>query len=135
TGSRVAPATWLGQKHALDIDGFSNAWSNLFTRLLFGCCVLKVESRYGFRQWYYDRLKPWQHYIPVAADLSDLAERVDWARAHDRACQEIAEAGRRLALTMTMSAVTAEAVGIIEANWRHERSDAPHRTSKGPPAP
>jgi hypothetical protein len=37
--------------------------------------IFKVESAYGFQQWYYERLQPWVHYVPVAADLSDLRER------------------------------------------------------------
>ncbi len=122
-GPQVAQGSWLERKYALDIDGFSNAWSNLFTRLLFGCCVLKVESRHGFRQWYYDRLKPWEHYVPVAADLSDLVERLDWARSHDAECRDIAQRGRRLALEMTLSAATGEAVALIEANWQKRRGD------------
>jgi hypothetical protein len=120
-GSSLEQTTWLGQKYALDIDGFSNAWSNLFTRLLFGCCVLKVESRHGFRQWYYDRLKPWEHYVPVAADLSDLVERLDWVRSNDVGCNGIAQQGRRLALEMTLSAATSEAATLIDANWERKR--------------
>ncbi|KQW77611.1 hypothetical protein ASC89_20830 [Devosia sp. Root413D1] len=120
-GLQLAPDSWLERKYALDIDGFSNAWSNLFTRLLFGCCVLKVESRHGFRQWYYDRLRPWEHYVPVAADLSDLIERFDWVRSHDAECRDIAQRGRQLALEMTLSAATAEAVALIEANWQRQR--------------
>jgi hypothetical protein len=121
TGPRLPPTTWLASRYALDIDGYSNAWSNLFTRLLFGCCVLKIDSRYGFRQWYYDRLKPWEHYVPVAADLSNLVERLDWARSHDGECREIAQRGRSLAVALTMSAATREAAALIEANWRRQR--------------
>ncbi|MEY3032546.1 MAG: hypothetical protein RLZZ622_1021, partial [Planctomycetota bacterium] len=55
----------------------------------------------GFRQWYYDRLVPWVHYVPVAADLSDFAERLDWCRRHPRQCREIAGGGQRAAFAMT----------------------------------
>ena len=33
-------------------------------------------------QWWYDRLIPWKHYIPVRSDLSDVKERFDWAEAN-----------------------------------------------------
>ena len=49
----------------------SNSWSGLFTKLLTGSTVLKVESPMGFRQWYYDRLKPFEHYVPVRPDLAE----------------------------------------------------------------
>ena len=43
--------------------------------------VLKVASR--CHQWYYDKLKPWEHYIPVTAMLSDLKEKVDYVIDHE----------------------------------------------------
>jgi len=97
-GGHVDPMTWLVRKFAIDIDGNSNAWSNLFTRLIAGCCVIKVASPLGYRQWYYGELEPGRHFVPVRADLSDLAERIEWCRVHDRECAQIAGEGRRFAL-------------------------------------
>lgn len=64
-----------GRRFALDVDGNTNAWANLFQRLLLGCCVIKVASPFGYRQWYYDDLVPWVHYVPVRADMADLVDR------------------------------------------------------------
>lgn len=100
-GSHVAQVEWTRRKFAVDIDGNANAFSNLYVRLLYGCCVLKVASPSGLKQWYYDRLKPWTHYVPVAADLSDMAEKIAWCRDNDDVCAGIASAGQRLALSMT----------------------------------
>ena len=41
-----------------------------FWKLAGNSVVLKVEGRN--EQWYYDRLVPWVHFVPVRADLSDL---------------------------------------------------------------
>lgn len=101
-GPTIPQTSWCQRRFAIDIDGNSNAFSNLFTRLLYGCCVIKVASPLGFRQWYYPRLKPWQHYVPVADDLSDLEEIIAWCQGHPRDCQQIAAAGQDLALAMTM---------------------------------
>lgn len=101
-GPTIPQASWCRRRFAIDIDGNSNAFSNLFIRLLYGCCVIKVASPLGFRQWYYHRLKPWQHYVPVAADLSDLEEAIAWCQGHPRDCREIAAAGQGLALAMTV---------------------------------
>jgi hypothetical protein len=114
-GSRVEEATWGARRYALDIDGNSNAWSNLFTRMLLGCCVIKVASPLGFRQWYYDRLHPWEHYVPVAADLSDLLEQIEWCRTHERECAAIAAAGAALAARMTYEGEMAAAAERITA--------------------
>jgi hypothetical protein len=109
--------TWLGQKFALDIDGYTNTWSNLLIRMLFGCCVLKVDSQFGFRQWYYDRIRPFEHYVPVKADMSDLAARIDWVRSHDAEARQIAAAGQAFARTLDFETVRRQAAAIITANW------------------
>jgi Glycosyl transferase family 90 len=83
---------------SIDIDGNSNAWSNFFTRLVMGCCVLKVASAAGFRQWYYGDIEPWTHYVPVKADLSDLHDIVDWCRANPTECRRIAARGQAFAM-------------------------------------
>ncbi|MDX6807055.1 glycosyl transferase family 90 [Terrihabitans rhizophilus] len=115
---RVPEETWLGRKFAIDIDGQTNTWSNLLVRFHYGCCVLKVESQHGYRQWYYDRIKPWEHFIPVRADLSDLAEKIEWVRSHDARSHEIARNGRAFARTLTYEAGLADAVRLITENWR-----------------
>jgi hypothetical protein len=112
----VPEKSWAARKFAIDVDGHTNAWSNLLTRLHFGCCVLKVASRHGYRQWYYDRLIPWEHFVPVKADLSDFAEQVEWVRANDSRAAEIAAAGQAFARALTFEATRLEAVELITAN-------------------
>ena len=62
-----------------------------------GCPVLMVASQW--EQWYTSLLKPWEHFIPVAADLSNLEERLDWCRAHDEESCQIGERARSLLRT------------------------------------
>jgi hypothetical protein len=112
-GDYLSPFTWHGFKFAIDIDGNSNAWSNLFVRLLMGCCVLKIGSELGYRQWYYDKIEPWQHYVPVAADLSDLHERISWCRANLDACRQIAARGQEFAMACDVDTEVASAVGRV----------------------
>jgi len=114
-GDRLPQASWCGRRFAIDVDGNANAFSNLFVRLLYGCCVIKIASPGGFRQWYYDRLRPWEHYVPVAADCSDLETAIDWCRGHPREAGTIAAAGRALALEMTVASERERAVAAILA--------------------
>jgi len=97
------------------IDGNANAWDALFGALLMGNCTFLVESEQGFRQWYYPSLQPWEHYVPVAADLSDLDERVEWFLTHDAEAQAIAGRGKELADRLTFSAAYAETAGRVIA--------------------
>jgi len=97
-GEYISPIAWNGRKFAIDIDGNANAFSNLLTRLIMGCCVLKVASPLGYRQWYYDALEPWTHYVPVSPDLSDLRDRIAWCREHLAECERIAARGQAFAM-------------------------------------
>lgn len=116
-GQPIAAQSWLGRKFAIDIDGSTNTWSNLLVRMLYGCCVLKVESQFGFRQWYYDELKPFEHYVPVAADMSDFREKIDWVRSHQIEAKAIAERGQALARKLTFATQARRAANLIEEHW------------------
>ena len=118
-GDRRPAESWIGDKFALDIDGNTNAWSNLFQRLLLGCCVIKVASPFGFRQWYYEDLVPGRHFVAVAADLSDLRDQLAWCRTHLDECQAIAAEGQKLAQAMTFE--TEMARGVATLNRRLPR--------------
>jgi Glycosyl transferase family 90 len=89
----VPQIEFLKYRFQIDIDGNSNSWG-LFLKLLMGSCVLKVISEW--RQWYYDKLQPWVHYVPVKNDLSDLEEQVAWCLDHDAEAEEIGARGREL---------------------------------------
>lgn len=110
----IAAETWGTRKFAIDIDGNTNTWDNLFHRLLLGCCVLKVDGPFNFRQWYYDRLRAWEHYIPVNRDLSDIEEKYDWALTNQDRAREIAAAGQAVALEATWERECRRAGQIIE---------------------
>lgn len=116
-GEKIEEMTWINHKYAIDIDGFTNTWSNLLIRMKLGCCVFKVASQFGLQQWYYDKLKPFEHYIPVAADLSDWFEKVEWAKTHLKECAEIARAGQVFANSMDFQSETKFAVQRIEETW------------------
>ena len=47
-------------------------------------------------------LKAWNHYIPVKSDMSDLIEKIEWCKDHDKDCKAIAENGKRFAESMTV---------------------------------
>ncbi len=122
--ARAPRTAFLECRAILVIDGNTNAWSALFGALLSGACVLLVASEHGFRQWYYDRLKPWIHVVPVRADLSDMDEVVAWVMSHDDDARAIGEAGRALALSMTFEAEIARAAEALGA-WLAGRTAAP----------
>jgi hypothetical protein len=63
--------------------------------MLLGSVILKVDSQCVADQlWYFPMLRPWYDHVPVRADLSDLEEKIDWCRANDDQCKEIAKNAR-----------------------------------------
>jgi hypothetical protein len=71
------------RKHAgvLDVDG--NSWSARFAKLLcMDSVILKVELTYVDYFWF--KLEPWKHYVPVKANLTDLVELVEWVTANSQ---------------------------------------------------
>lgn len=112
-GQLVAQDSWAGRKFAIDIDGVTNTWDNFLRRLKMGCCVLKVDSPFGFRQWYYPLLQPFEHYVPIRADLADLAAQIDWVRRHPTEAAHIAQAGQAVAVALTRQTETARAAELM----------------------
>jgi len=82
-------------KYLMDIDGNSNGWDRCFWGLLSNSALFKQVT--DFSQWYYKALKPWVHFVPVKKDLSDLEEKIAWAKSHDGKVCAIAEEGRKVA--------------------------------------
>ncbi|WP_158240480.1 glycosyl transferase family 90 [Telmatospirillum siberiense] len=116
-GDPIAKKDFCDYKYQIDIDGHTNSWS-LIEKFIMGSTVFKVRSAEGFRQWYYDRLKDWDTHIPIAADLSDLDEKMEWALTHPAECERIAANGAALAATIQLPAAWAEAQATLIGNWR-----------------
>ena len=85
-------------KYLIDIDGNTNSWPGLFTKLLTGSPVLKLKSQY--RQWYYDKLKHGENIWLI----DDLNDSLDQGLAHLRANPDLAfkigQAGAKLAASL-----------------------------------
>ena len=89
TGNKVSQADHLKYKYLVDVDGNSCSFERYFWVLLSNSVVLKQIT--PNIQWYYDGLKPYEHFIPVKDDLSDLLEKIQWAQTHDTEAKQIAE--------------------------------------------
>ncbi|KAJ7174826.1 glycosyl transferase family 90-domain-containing protein [Mycena filopes] len=80
-------------KYLLDVDGMS--FSGRYLGLLrSGSLVFKATV---FEEYFNDWLRPFEHYIPVLPDLSDLLEKMEWAMENDEEARVIQERGREMA--------------------------------------
>jgi len=87
----------MDYKYILDIDGYSNTWDSTVWKLYSGSVLLKVKSKW--KQWYYDDLKEWIHYVPVENDFSDLNDKIEWCIHNDSECERIVENAKQFVLT------------------------------------
>jgi hypothetical protein len=85
-------------KYILYVEGHCAANRYGFLMLL-GCVILKVESKcVADAMWFFPVLTPlaadgsnWKDadHVTVAEDLSDLAAKIEWCRAHDQECKQL----------------------------------------------
>ncbi|KAJ6498225.1 glycosyl transferase family 90-domain-containing protein [Mycena vulgaris] len=93
TGDGQPREDLYGYKYALDVDG--TTFSGRFLGLLrSGSLVFKSTL---FEEYFNDWLRPYEHYVPVLADLSDLVEKIEWANAHPEEARLIQQRGLEMA--------------------------------------
>lgn len=92
----VHPEDHLEYRYLIDLDGHSTCFSRTFWILLSNSVLFKQITEN--RQWFYQGLKPYVHFVPVAEDLSDLKEIYAWCRLHEKECLQISMESSRFAL-------------------------------------
>jgi len=90
----------LHYKYQMIIDGVTCSFPAAQWKLLSGSLSFMQES--NDIQFFYNELSPWKHYVPVKSDLSDLSEKILWAKTHDEEAKLIADNAREFALTHIM---------------------------------
>jgi hypothetical protein len=72
----------------MDIEG--NGYSGRLKHLLWSHRPLLIVDR-PYKEFFFEFLKEWEHYIPVKRDLSDLVEKTQWCFNHYDKALQIAE--------------------------------------------
>jgi hypothetical protein len=80
-------------KYIIHVPGHTQAY-RLVIELAMNVVILLVDGAH--HMWIEEYMKPWEHYVPVAADLSDLDHRVEWCLNHEEECSLIAVRAREL---------------------------------------
>jgi len=79
-GGQFIPMT-AQTKYNYLIDTRGNSWSGRLQTLLKLGRVIFIADR-PYREWYFDRLRPMEHYVPVKEDMSDLIEKYCYIEEH-----------------------------------------------------
>ncbi|MCH9634502.1 MAG: hypothetical protein S4CHLAM7_12540 [Chlamydiae bacterium] len=91
----LTPVSWtvhkdhLNYKYLVIPDGNTCTYPRYYLGLFSNSVVFKQESNQI--QWFYRALIPYEHYVPVASDFSDLPEKVEWAKENDDKMKQIAK--------------------------------------------
>ena len=75
----------------LSLDG-NVAPESLLVQISLGSTILRQSSSYLF--YGSDQLRPWVHYVPLRAELSDIERRWQWCQRNLDRCREIADAAK-----------------------------------------
>ncbi|XP_053505505.1 protein O-glucosyltransferase 3 [Ictalurus furcatus] len=80
-------------KYQVNVDGTVAAYR--FPYLMLGnSVVMKQDSSYY--EHFYTHLRPGRHYLRLKRDLSDLIEKIQWAKENDGEVEAVARAGQAL---------------------------------------
>jgi hypothetical protein len=75
-------------KYVVYLEGTCGWADRLKNLLAFGMVIFMQQT--PCHEFFVPLLEPWVHYIPFKNDLSDLIDKIKWARDHGEAVREIA---------------------------------------------
>eukprot|EP00050_Salpingoeca_kvevrii_P023119 m.138192 g.138192 ORF g.138192 m.138192 type:complete len:365 (+) comp9949_c0_seq7:85-1179(+) len=81
--------------HAAYLFNFRGVAASFRHKHLFLCGSLVFHVGDEWKEFYYDELKPWVHYVPVREDLADAEELLKFFKEHDQLAEQIASNGQR----------------------------------------
>lgn len=81
-------------KYQLNIDGTVAAYR--LPALIAGNSVM-FKQKSDYYEHFYQALKPWEHFIPLERDVSDIPEKMMWAKSNDARAEAIGQRARRFA--------------------------------------
>jgi len=93
---KVTPEQLLQYKYLPVVDGNDKSSS---LGWVMGSNSVPIMPKPRYHSWFCEPwLKDGIHYVEVKRDFSDLLEKIEWCKSHDKECQEIAENGKKFTM-------------------------------------
>jgi len=90
TDDHVGLETFGRYRYQLDLGGGGGTtWSGVIPKLSLPGVLLHHETM--MIDSYFPLLKPWEHYLPLESDLSNLRELIQWVEQHPKQAQIISD--------------------------------------------
>ena len=125
TSTGLDSSRWHLHKGILELDGNVNAWGNRW-RMASGSVVFQVESTYvnSYRRCQ----RPWEHYIPIHSNLSNLEEATSVVRSTDAdiisKLEQITSRSRALAKAFTYESELERVAVTLNRVWSESERTA-----------
>lgn len=112
----VPEESWVNYRGIMDVDGTTNA-GGLYWRLASGTAIFKVESNWTCS--FIEKMKPWEHFIPVKEDMSDLGNvtKIVTIDSFALLLQNIANNAYKLSLEFTLEKELEHLVDNLQRIW------------------
>lgn len=75
-------------RYLIDLEGYG--YSGRLKMLMFSRRVVFIQDRTA-KEWFFQYMKPWEHYVPVRRDLLDLDENLEFLRSNPELERRIVE--------------------------------------------
>ncbi|KAN0101620.1 Glycosyl transferase family 90 domain containing protein [Hyaloscypha variabilis] len=85
------------ERYAYLVDVEGNGWSGRLKMLFHSGRPVLLQER-QWEEFYFCKLQPFVHYVPVNADLGDLASKINWLKANPELSALIGQAGQAFAV-------------------------------------
>jgi hypothetical protein len=109
----LEPWEFAHYKYLLSADGCVCTWKRVPNSLRTASVLLLQHS---WNQFFYPGLVEWEHFVPIANDMSDLLEKYAWLRANPEQAEGIAREGRRFAEhVLSIPAIEDHFVAVFDA--------------------
>jgi hypothetical protein len=105
-GKQFSRTDQMAHKYIADVDGFARTWDAWAWKMMSGSTVLSVAS--PWESFFSRAFQPWEHFVPVANDCTDLAQKLQWCRDNDSECEAIAQRARAQAMRVYDPVVVAD---------------------------
>jgi len=100
------PSKW---RYLIDVEG--GGYSGRLKYFMFSRRVVFVADR-PYKEWFYQTMKPWEHFVPCRSDMSDLKENLNVIKSD----KELENKIRHAALKFARENLTRDA---CLARWRY----------------
>ncbi|KAG1655116.1 hypothetical protein FOA52_007269 [Chlamydomonas sp. UWO 241] len=94
-GGTIPMHEWLSYKYIIVNDGNLAPSSRITAFMHSGSAMLWQESH--TLEFFYEKLEPYVHYIPVSYNFGDLLHKIRWAQSHDAQAKKIADNAKAFA--------------------------------------